>query len=287
MLDVSGNEVFIVRINGVNIGFGYTTGNEPTAGDTFTATELRDGAAEDSSDGVSASQEPYAGVICNAAGTMILTPEGERSVEDLRSGDLSQTIDAGAQPLRWVGQTALSFKPECHEDKPILISANSLGDGRPHRDLSVSPQHRILLYGDEIKKLFGASEVFAPAKGLCGLNGVRIMRGKRSVTYVHLLLDHHAVLTAEGAPSESYFPGPMGLKMMCPELRDQVFALFPDLRKNPESGFGELARPSISKRQAELVVKQFNLRMEIRKWDEDAEIELRHSAFLPVQRLAG
>ena len=42
-------------------------------------------------------------IICFAAGTMILTAEGERAIETLTAGDMVWTLDHGYQPLRWIG----------------------------------------------------------------------------------------------------------------------------------------------------------------------------------------
>ncbi len=101
MLDAAGNEVFVVRIDGVNVGFGYPVGQEPTIGTTFTGTTGRDGDPLDSGDGMSSSSEPYTNIVCFAAGTLIDTPEGARAVETLTPGDLVMTLDHGAQPIRW------------------------------------------------------------------------------------------------------------------------------------------------------------------------------------------
>jgi len=55
MLDASGNEIWVVRIDGVNVGFTYPAGEDPTPGQTFTGTVARDGDPLDSDDGVSSS----------------------------------------------------------------------------------------------------------------------------------------------------------------------------------------------------------------------------------------
>ncbi|MBM3612938.1 MAG: hypothetical protein FJX19_08220, partial [Alphaproteobacteria bacterium] len=48
------------------------------------------------------------GVICFAAGTLILTDRGARPVEGLRAGDGVVTLDRGVQPLRWAGSRVLT-----------------------------------------------------------------------------------------------------------------------------------------------------------------------------------
>jgi hypothetical protein len=60
LVDASGLEIYVVRIAGQNVGFTYSHGDEPTAGDDFTATVGLDGSPDDNADGQSSSMEPYA-----------------------------------------------------------------------------------------------------------------------------------------------------------------------------------------------------------------------------------
>ena len=76
LIDSNGQELYVVRINGLNVGFAYATGEDPTNGDTFTAAQGLDGGPADNADGASSSSEPYAGIVCFALGTLITTPNG-------------------------------------------------------------------------------------------------------------------------------------------------------------------------------------------------------------------
>lgn len=192
--------------------------------------------------------------VCFVSGTMIETPTGPMMVDDLRQGDLVMTVDDGPQPLVWVTSSTHAWPGSDEKYKPYQIKAGALGDGLPQCDLMVSPQHHILLRGAQCLALLGLSEVIAPAKGLTGLAGVRHMKGKKTVTYHHLLLARHALLLAGGVASESFYPGPNAIKMLSDAQRDALFALFPALRENPETGYGPTVRRKVTRRQAEHLV---------------------------------
>lgn len=159
------------------------------------------------------------GVPCFASGTRILTPTGERKVEDLVAGDLVCTLHHGPQPLRWAGHRTLSRADLQANPKlaPIRIRDGVLGN---RGDLLVSPQHAMKLGG----KLCRAAH-------LADHGGGRIRRayGKRGVTYVHLLLPRHEIIFANGAPTESLYPGRFGLAGFDVAAKSELIALFPQL----------------------------------------------------------
>ncbi|EAR50584.1 type I secretion target repeat protein [Oceanicola granulosus HTCC2516] len=243
LLDADGNAVHVLRIDGDNIGLVPPPDAVIADGTAFAPVSGRNGEAVDSGDGVS-SDTPYQSVACFTAGTLIETPMGAVAVELLRPGDLVSTVDDGPRPVLWAGRSALAFTDKGIDNRPVRLPADCLGPGVPRRDLVVSSQHRILLRGRDVRRRFGAAEVFAPACGLLPLPGARILRGRRRVTYVHLLLARHAVLCAEGALTESFFPGPMALAALSDKARAQVFRL-------TGGEYGPLARPQVSRREAE------------------------------------
>ncbi|MGJ8605509.1 MAG: Hint domain-containing protein [Marivita sp.] len=149
------------------------------------------------------------GVVCFVAGTQINTPDGPCAVEDLKSGDLVWTKDSGALPVLFTHRSCHEWDKASHKDKPILIQKGAVNGRLPHRNLKVSPQHRILVNDPETSE-----EVLVPAKALTGLRGVRQMSGCRSVEYYHVVLDRHAVIDAEGVAAESFYPGPMSLQSL-------------------------------------------------------------------------
>ena len=88
-------------------------------------------------------------VACFAAGTMILTPDGEYAVEDLRPGDPVVTAAGETRAVRWVGQRRIDCASHetPHEVWPVRIASGALSHGVPARDLYLSPDHALFLSG--------------------------------------------------------------------------------------------------------------------------------------------
>lgn len=173
-------------------------------------------------------------VICFTAGTRILTPLGQRPVEDLRPGDEVVTRDNGVQTLRWTGCRRVAGHGAL---APIRISAGALDNSR---DLLVSPQHRMLHRSATANLYFDSPEVLIPAKHL--VNGRTIIQQQvQNVDYIHLLFDRHEIIMAEDCPSESFHPGHVGLGAVTAAAREELFTLFPELRSSPEC-YGDTAR---------------------------------------------
>ena len=142
---------------------------------------------------------------CFAAGTRLSVPGGARKVEGLRVGDLVETADHGPQPVRWIGGRVV---PAAGAAGPIAIAPGALGEGLPRADLVVSPQHRVLVASAVASRMTGQAQVLVPAKQLLGLPGIRRLKPRLAIRYVHLLFDRHEIVFAEGAPTESLFLGP-------------------------------------------------------------------------------
>ena len=181
-------------------------------------------------DGTTVSFSNIDGIICFTPGTLIRTATGLRPVEALRPGDLLITRDAGPQPLRWVGAREVSATGSF---APVQVP----GGNRP---LLVSPQHRMLLSDYRAELLFGEREVFVSAALLAEYGAAEFLPGG-TVTYIHLLLDRHHVIEAEGLPTESFHLGSTGLETLSEESRASLFATLPGLRADPDR-FGPTAR---------------------------------------------
>lgn len=178
--------------------------------------------------------------VCFAPGTLILCPEGERRVEDLRQGDCVVTADRGPQHLIWTGarQVDLSGNPD---QAPVELKPGALGPGAPSGRLVVSPQHRVLLRGIGSKN--AVDEILTPVKALADLPRIRRMSGKRTIIYHTLLCRRHEILFANGLAVESLYPGPVAMRLFTPRQRGQIIARVPALLANPRNGFGAHARP--------------------------------------------
>jgi Ca2+-binding RTX toxin-like protein len=188
-----------------------------------------------------ASQKFAAGIPCFTTGTRIRTPGGEVPIEVLRPGDKVLTRDNGPQPLVWVGirrldATDLAARPDL---RPVVFAPGAMGQDRR---LLVSPQHGMLLAS-------GPQEALVRAIHLARLPGgkVRVAKGVRSVTYVHLMFERHQVIWGNDLPSESFYPGPWGLSALDPSALREIARLFPDaVKQGPASGYGAPARPFLS-----------------------------------------
>ncbi len=221
----------------------------PEEGVTYTTSNKDQGA--DGLDPLDLPQTP-----CFAAGTEILTPTGPQPVETLKPGDMIVTLEGQARPILWTGRKsfgpiALRERPELY---PIKISAGTLGQGLPRRDLLVSRQHRMLVSSKIAERMFGTSTVLIPAAKLTGLPGVVVAQEIKQVDYFHILLAHHGVIFAEGAPTESLFAGPQALAMFSPAERCEIRALCAEVAWPGSSPQPACAIPP-GRRQARMIAR--------------------------------
>jgi len=143
-----------------------------------------------------ASKRANASASCFLRGTHILTPQGERRIEDLEIGDPVVTLTGDVKPIEWIGRRI--YKRTSDRDwvesiRPVRIAAGALGVGVPHRELFLSQAHHLLIDGvlmRAIDILNGSSiTLFSPAES--------------EIEYLHIKLPMHDVIFAEGALSET------------------------------------------------------------------------------------
>ncbi|WP_168800663.1 Ig-like domain-containing protein, partial [Roseinatronobacter bogoriensis] len=189
-------------------------------------------------------------VPCFAAGTLIVTAEGPKLVEDIKIGDKVLTRDDGFQQVRWAGQRTLdtAYLTRNPDFVSVLIRAGALGNQMPRRDLRVSPGHRMLISGYQAELLFGEREVLVAACDLVGQPGIE--HDPRPVTYVHIMFDSHQIIDSEGAWSESFQPADVTLNGLDTQQRDELLALFPELATRKGQGEYAAARRVLARHES-------------------------------------
>ncbi|QLQ19270.1 MAG: Hint domain-containing protein [Exiguobacterium profundum] len=193
-------------------------------------------------------------VPCFTPGTLIATDQGRLPVEELSEGDRVLTRDNGFQEVRWVGRRSLGALDLAQNPdlRPVLIRRGAFGENVPERDMVVSPNHRMLMAGVRTELWFGEHEVLAAAKHL--VNGASIQQiNPLRTTYVHFLCDRHEVVLSDGAWSESFQPGDQSLKGMGEEQRQEIYALFPELRDRAGLDAYGAARRSLKGHEARIL----------------------------------
>ncbi len=184
------------------------------------------------------------GIPCFTTGAMITTPNGTVPIEHLRVGDKVQTLDHGPQPIVWIGKRHLTQADLLAFPKlrPVFIREGALGNTR---DMLVSPQHGMMTTQD------GDTPQLARAIHLArnGGPGFRIAQGVREVTYYHLMFERHEVIIADGAPSESFYPGPMAMGALGTAEQREIAHLFPSLLTEMGAAtYGPTARRFLKRR---------------------------------------
>jgi microcystin-dependent protein len=132
---------------------------------------------------------------CYCPGTRIQTARGQKRIEKLKIGDEVMTQSGVARPIKWIGRRSYAgrFALGRKHILPVCIKAGALEDNIPARDLWISPHHAMYLQG-----------VLIEAKDL--VNGVSIVQAESidKVEYIHIELDTHDVIIAEGSLSETF-----------------------------------------------------------------------------------
>ena len=145
---------------------------------------------------IAGAQALYAGdLACFAAGTEIATPHGPCAVERLRIGDAVLCHpDRAPRPVTWLGHRRIDCAGHADPDsiRPVRIRAHAFARGRPGRELFLSPDHAV----------FDGARLI-PVKYLIDGEAIAQIEADR-VTYWHVELAEHAILLAEGLPTESY-----------------------------------------------------------------------------------
>lgn len=173
----------------------------------------------------------FSTVTCFTKGAMVETGKGVVAIEQLRLGDAVQTLEHGAQAIRWMGRRRFDKADFDRNPKlrPVRILAGALGQGLPERDLLVSAQHRVMICSKIADRMFGNREVLVAAIKLTALPGIFVDDEVEEVEYFHLLLDDHEILLVEGTPTESLLVGPGAVAALGANAVEEIKTIFPDL----------------------------------------------------------
>lgn len=167
-------------------------------------------------------------VPCLAAGTLILTPDGERPIEDLCRGDSVLDDRGQSHAILWTGKREVPVYGNGRDDfakwAPVKVPRNRFGVNRPHSDLFVSQHHRLVIEQPNLPH----PRMFARAKLLLGL-GLTQDFSADHVVWHHLLFRHHIVMITNGMPTESLLPGPMTRETLGENAWKQILTVRPEL----------------------------------------------------------
>lgn len=186
---------------------------------------------------------------CFTPGTLIATEHGQRPVETLRRGDKVVTRDNGLRRIYWIGRRDLGFQAlkRTQRLRPILVRAGAFGEGRPARDMLVSPNHRFLVRPEALPEASLEGESLIAARHLLDGNGV-VRASTLGVSYIHLLCDRHQVILANGVWTESFHPDDGVFQALGETHRRELKTLFPDILTIGASVRFPPARPIVTAR---------------------------------------
>jgi hypothetical protein len=152
-------------------------------------------------------------IACFLKGTTILTENGAVLVENLEPGSRVLTKDSGYAKLLGIGR----FSPSAFEVRrnpslvPIVFPKGCIDNDR---DLLMSASHRVLIEDTKAELLFGNAEVLTSARSFVGYRGVHVACAQIPLTYFHLLFEHHEIIRADSAWTESLFLADLGLRIV-------------------------------------------------------------------------
>lgn len=130
-------------------------------------------------------------VVCGvAAGTKVMTLEGEMPVEFLTEGDRVITRDTGMAMLKGVR----SRKVACDV---VHIAGGSLGHNRPETDITVPAGQELLIRDWRAEAMFGKKSALVSADRLVDGEYVRDL-GKGVMTVYELVFDRDHIIYAGG-----------------------------------------------------------------------------------------
>lgn len=137
------------------------------------------------------------GGVCFLRGTRIATPNGDRKIEDLKTGDFVLANFGGACPIKAIrsfSHVRSDAAPWSDLEKPVRVVQGALDDNVPQRDLYLTSAHALFIDG-----------LLVPAGSL--VNGTSIIVDDAddhdTLEFFHIELERHDVIQAENTPCET------------------------------------------------------------------------------------
>ncbi|WP_301067116.1 Hint domain-containing protein [Pseudooceanicola sp.] len=190
-----------------------------------------------------------------ARGTLISTPDGPRAIEDLRPGQLVETLENGPQAITWIGSmTLVPSAPvvDPAQSRLTRITGDRFGQGKPASDLMVGPGARMLHSPDMLRDDELRGQSYTSFTDFVDGDSVFEVVPPAALETFHLCLAQHATIFANEVAVESYHPGYHLAETMGPNKLALFVSLFPHLDELAD--FGLLAHPRMSLRT--LMMKQ-------------------------------
>lgn len=138
-------------------------------------------------------------VTCFLSGSLIQTPKGTTTVEDITVGDeIIAYVDGIATPrsVIWTGQAHCNVRSHLPDDEagyPVRILKDAISDGVPFKDMLITAEHCLFFDGK-----------FVPARMLVNGRSIFFDKSVTSYDYYHIETEAHSVVMADGMLTESY-----------------------------------------------------------------------------------
>ena len=162
-----------------------------------------------------------------------------------------QTMDHGAQPIRWIGRRKVAA---VGKNAPIVFEEDAIGN---KRELTVSPQHRMLVSDWKVELLFAEDQVLVAAKHMVNGTSIKQVEGGE-VEYFHILFDRHEIIFADGCAAESFYLGDESLKALGEITRQQFYKEYPALIDEAKINKAQTARHCLKGFEAALLFDNIN-----------------------------
>ncbi len=131
-----------------------------------------------------------------AAGSRVVTKSGMIPIENLSVGDEVITRSSGFQKIEYLGNTR-KFKKKFQNT--VMICAGAISN---EKDMFLSPNHKVLIYGAKIKQHFDHLEYLVAVKDL--VNGETILNLETNdLEYHGIVLQKHELIYVEAIAMES------------------------------------------------------------------------------------